>query len=123
MEPTEQQKPIIEYDGNTVILASPGSGKTFVLSEKIKKVLRKDSLRPYQGVLAISFPRKASANLKTRALEDGIIQKNSFFGTIDGFCFTQIIYPFGNYIFGYPEKEMECLMSIWTKNNKIKTLG
>ena len=98
MEPTELQQTIIEYDGNTVILASPGSGKTFVLSEKIKKVLRKESMLPYQGVLAISFTRKASANLKQRTLEDGTFPKNSVFGTIDSFCLKQIILPFGNYL-------------------------
>ena len=109
MEPTEIQKEIIEYEGNSVILASPGSGKTFVLSEKIKNVLRKDSILPYQGVLAISFTRKASTNLKKRTLEEGVMYKNSFFGTIDGFCLTQIILPFGNYLFGYPIKELECI--------------
>ena len=109
MEPTELQQTIIEYDGNTVILASPGSGKTFVLSEKIKKVLRKESMLPYQGVLAISFTRKASANLKQRTLEDGTFPKNSVFGTIDSFCLKQIILPFGNYLFGYPQKDIVCI--------------
>ena len=32
MEPTDIQKDIIDFEGNVVVLASPGSGKTFVLS-------------------------------------------------------------------------------------------
>lgn len=101
MEPTQRQNDIINYDGHTVVLASPGSGKTYVMAEKIKRLLRSDSMPEYQGVIAISYTRKASGNLRTRTLEDGVPVKNSFFGTIDSFCLTQIIMPFGNYVFGH----------------------
>lgn len=63
MVPTEIQKDIIRCDGNVVVLASPGSGKTFVLSEKIRRVLKENISLDYQGVIAISYTRKASANL------------------------------------------------------------
>lgn len=106
MVPTEVQKTIIDNPGNTVVFASPGSGKTFVMSEKIKRVLGGGDLREYQGVIAISYTRKASVNLKQRSLVDGIISKNSYFGTIDSFCLTQIILPFGNYVFGHPCQEV-----------------
>lgn len=109
MVPTDIQRTIIEHDGNTVVLASPGSGKTFVLSEMIKRVIKKDDMLLYQGVIAISYTRKASSNLKHRTLGDGATQKNSFFGTIDNFCLTQIILPFGNYVFGHPSKELEII--------------
>lgn len=46
MVPTEIQKDIIRCDGNVVVLASPGSGKTFVLSEKIRRVLKENSKHP-----------------------------------------------------------------------------
>ena len=39
MEPTPIQRNIIQEEGNTVVLAMPGSGKTFVLSEKIRRIL------------------------------------------------------------------------------------
>lgn len=107
MVPTEIQKNIIQCDGNVVVLASPGSGKTFVLSEKIRRVLKKNTVLDYQGVIAISYTRKASANLRKRTLGDGIQNKCSFFGTIDNFCLTQIIETFGHYVFGHPLKEIE----------------
>ena len=107
MVPTEIQKNIIQCDGNVVVLASPGSGKTFVLSEKIRRVLKENIALDYQGVIAISYTRKASANLKKRTLGDGIQNKNSFFGTIDNFCLTQIIETFGNYTFGRSSKDIE----------------
>lgn len=79
MEPTEEQEKIINCDGNIVVLAAPGSGKTFVLSEKIKKTLKKEELLDYNGVVALSFTRKASSNLKKRSLAYGLPKKNSFF--------------------------------------------
>ncbi len=100
MEATPIQNSIIECEGNTVVMASPGSGKTFVISEKIKKILGDDATLDYQGVIAISYTRKASGNLKQRTLVDGVWSKNSFFGTIDSFCLTQIIIPFGDYVMG-----------------------
>lgn len=109
MEPTEEQEKIINCDGNIVVLAAPGSGKTFVLSEKIKKTLKKEELLDYNGVVALSFTRKASSNLKKRSLAYGLPKKNSFFGTIDSFCLTQIIFPFGYSLLGYPSKELEIL--------------
>lgn len=106
MNPTQTQRDIIDENGNTVVLASPGSGKTFVMSEKIKRLLRSDELREYQGVIAISYTRKASAHLKRKSLTDGVKEKNSFFGTIDSFCLTQIVLPFGSYVMGIPINEV-----------------
>lgn len=106
MEPTPTQHDIIKEDGNTVVLAAPGSGKTYVMSEKIKLLLGGDKIRDYQGVIAISYTRKASNHLKQKVLSSGIWEKNSFFGTIDSFCLTQIILPFGNFVFGYPLTEV-----------------
>lgn len=109
MEPTEIQKQIIDEKGNTVVLASPGSGKTFVIAEKIKGILLSDSLKDYQGVIAISYTRKASNNLKRRTDGNGIDLKNSFFGTIDSFCLTQVILRFGDYVIGHPKGDVTTL--------------
>ena len=121
MEPTEEQEKIINCDGNIVVLAAPGSGKTFVLSEKIKKTLKKEELLDYNGVAALSFTRKASNNLKKRTLAYGLPKKNSFFGTIDSFCLTQIIFPFGYSLLGYPSKELEILNLDTAKKEEINS--
>ena len=121
MVPTEIQKNIIQCDGNVVVLASPGSGKTFVLSEKIRRVLKDNIALDYQGVIAISYTRKASANLKKRTLGDGMQSKNSFFGTIDNFCLTQIIETFGCYTLGHSSKDIE-VKSIDELDNNGKNL-
>ena len=63
--PTMQQKDIISRNGNAVIVAGPGSGKTWILAKKIQEVLQE--CRSYQGVIAISYTNKASKELENRA--------------------------------------------------------
>ncbi len=89
--PTEEQLSAINDKSNLVITAKPGSGKTFTVIEKINKIT--DSLHEYQGIIAISFTRKASHELSIRAKKKGISIKQSFFGTIDSFYISEIIIP------------------------------
>lgn len=95
-EPTQEQQNIIDYPGNTVVTAKPGSGKTYTVVEKIGKVLT--LLPDYKGVIAISFTNKASDELKKRCNRKGISAKQSFFGTIDKFYISQIIIPFASHL-------------------------
>ncbi len=105
MKPTDQQSLILEYDGNSVVIASPGSGKTFVLSQKIKQNLK--SLLDHQGIVAISYTNKASNELKNRSLSNGENPKSSFLGTIDKFNLSEIIVPFAKHLFGIPKNEIK----------------
>ncbi|MHC0444763.1 UvrD-helicase domain-containing protein [Flavobacterium sp. 3-218] len=100
MKPTRQQEAIIKYDDSCVVIAAPGSGKTFVISQKIKNNLKE--LYDHQGVIAISYTNKASNELKRRSLSNGENPKSSFFGTIDKFNLSEIIVPFGKQLFGLP---------------------
>lgn len=104
MKPTAQQEKIIDAPGSLVIVANPGSGKTFVLSEKIKKILP-DTIE-IKGVIAISYTNKASHELRTRCLKEGLAPKASFFGTMDKFYLSEIIIPFANQLFGIPQTEV-----------------
>ncbi|MEK3737898.1 MULTISPECIES: UvrD-helicase domain-containing protein [Paenibacillus] len=92
IEPSDEQLRIIEKQGNLVITAKPGSGKTFTVVEKIKFISKK--LLDFQGVIAISFTRKASQELKIRCKRKGIESKSNFLGTIDKFYISEIIVPF-----------------------------
>lgn len=104
-EPTLQQKDILDYPNNLVVMAKPGSGKTYIISEKIKSIL-KDTLE-YQGVIAISYTNKASEELRQRTLSSGLKAKSSFFGTMSLFYLIEIVYPFGSHIFGNPLTELK----------------
>jgi superfamily I DNA/RNA helicase len=109
VEPSKEQLAIINEEKNCVVIAKPGSGKTFTLARKIKKIL--PQLPDYKGVIAISYTNKASDELKNRSLEDGLDIKGSFFGTIDKFYISEIILPFSNHIFGKPQKEIDIYSS------------
>lgn len=101
--PTEQQKQAIAYPDSLVVTACPGSGKTTVMSEKISDVLTLN--QKYQGVIGITFTKKASAELKKRCSSNAKDLKSSFFGTIDSFCYQELIIPFLSRLWGsYPRK-------------------
>ncbi|MFT5872630.1 MAG: superfamily I DNA/RNA helicase [Clostridium sp.] len=95
-ELSKEQKDIIRTEGNVVVTARPGSGKTFTVVEKIKCI--SETLMDYQGIIAISFTRKASHELIVRCRRKNIMKKQSFLGTIDNFYLTQIIGPFAKHI-------------------------
>ena len=63
---TKEQLDIINAEGNIVVIAVPGSGKTTTITYKIKKIL--SELDEYQGVIAISYTNKASNELKGRVM-------------------------------------------------------
>lgn len=109
-EPTQEQINVLEHDGNIVVTAKPGSGKTFTVVEKIANIM--PSLPDYQGVIAISFTNKASDELKRRCKQRGVETKQSFFGTIDKFYISQIIIPFASHL--------TCLMPEYEVINSLK---
>lgn len=106
-KPTDEQQNILNENGSCVVIAKPGSGKTFTLSQKIGLIL--GELPIYKGVAAISYTNKASNELKQRTLINGIDKKGSFFGTIDRFCISEIVLPFLRYKYGLPNQELEVL--------------
>lgn len=97
-EPTDEQNLIIKDEGNVVVTAKPGSGKTFTIVEKIFQISQR--LYDYQGIIAISFTKKASRELEQRAKHRGAAKKLSFYGTIDSFYISQIITPFAKHLTG-----------------------
>lgn len=97
-QPTDEQNRIINHNGNTVVTAKPGSGKTYTIVEKIAEIL--PGLPAHKGVIAISFTNKASDELKKRCKYRCSDTKQSFFGTIDKFYVSQVIIPFASHVTG-----------------------
>ncbi|MDO7243226.1 ATP-dependent helicase [Acinetobacter pittii] len=100
---TSEQKEAIFFQENLVIVACPGSGKTTVIKEKVRNI--SSSLKSHQGVIGITFTRKASLELKKRCKENGHDTKQSFFGTIDKFCLEQLIFPFLSHLWKGKSRE------------------
>lgn len=102
-ELSSEQRKIFKYKGNSVVIANPGSGKTFIVCEKIKSIVHE--LLEYEGVIAISYTNKASKELKDRLRN--VNTKSSYFNTLDTFLLMEIIYPFGQHVFGNVKCEFE----------------
>lgn len=98
IKPTEEQAKVIACEESAVVSARPGSGKTFTMTRMIAKT--SEDLLSYQGIVAISYTRKASAELRDRCSSLGVRGGNSFFGTIDALCLTMIIQQFVSHVVG-----------------------
>lgn len=105
--PTPDQQAAIDSNANMVITACPGSGKTTVVVQKIRKEI--PEIRDHRGVLGITFTVKASKELQRKCKKDGFNTKRSFFGTIDHFCLSEIIFPFAKRIWGVSDSRLECI--------------
>lgn len=79
---TKQSKIVNLKTGAYLIEASAGSGKTRVLTQRVKKLLEDNSSK----ILAITFTNKASAELKERLELEKLNNRNVFVGTFHSFC-------------------------------------
>ncbi|SHK30788.1 ATP-dependent helicase [Epilithonimonas mollis] len=80
---SKKQSEIVNLkEGAFLIEASAGSGKTRVLTERVKQLLNHNSSK----ILAITFTNKASEELKDRLSLDTIKNNNVFVGTFHSFC-------------------------------------
>ena len=63
----EQQKAIIHGAGPMMVLAGPGSGKTFVLTRRIVHLINTHHITPSE-ILVITFTRAAASEMQKRFL-------------------------------------------------------
>ena len=90
IELNDEQKTIVEYDGDKFlsVQAGPGSGKTRVIVEKVKYMVKELGVKP-ESFLIITFSTKAADELKDRLIEGEIpasdVQKMQI-STIHSFC-------------------------------------
>lgn len=93
---TVKQEAIVSFqNGALLVLASAGSGKTRVLTERIKHLV--DSTK--RKILAITFTNKASEEIKERLNTIDNIEERLFIGTFHSFC-CYVLENHGN-IIGY----------------------
>jgi len=79
-----QQEIVNHKEGALLVKAGAGSGKTRVLTERIKKLLETEDGNFH--VLALTFTNKAAKEMKERLEGVFDIENRAFIGTIHGFC-------------------------------------
>jgi DNA helicase-2/ATP-dependent DNA helicase PcrA len=79
------QKRVVEHgDGAMLVVAGPGSGKTRVLTERIRRLLTE--VPGHFRILALTFTNKAANEMKERLTDLGDENQRAFIGTMHSFC-------------------------------------
>ncbi|MBO9855037.1 ATP-dependent helicase [Xanthomonas phaseoli] len=82
---SSEQIEIVEHvDGPLLVVAGPGSGKTRVLTERIRNLLT--NVDGHFRILALTFTNKAADEMKERLQDLGSERDRAFIGTLHGFC-------------------------------------
>lgn len=95
---TDSQNKAIQWnDGPVVVLAGPGSGKTAVLTDRIRRILKETADETFR-ILALTFTNKAAQEMSERIL-DGIddIDHRLYVGTFHSFC-SEVLRNHGSYV-------------------------
>ena len=94
IELSEKQKKIVYAENGPIyVKASAGSGKTRVLTERVRHLLTKTNKK----VLALTFTNKAGKEIEERLNNISEIEKRVFVGTFHAFC-RSILENHGNLI-------------------------
>lgn len=79
------QKRAVEYDGGPLlVVAGPGSGKTRVLTERVRHLVKQGKAKP-EEILCLTFTDKASSEMSRRLEEHGMDVSNMDIGTFHSF--------------------------------------
>lgn len=84
---TEQKQAIEHFEGPAMVLAGPGSGKTFVITRRIRNMIQ-SGIAP-ESILVITFTKAAAVEMQERfesLMEDDI--SSVTFGTFHGIYFN-----------------------------------
>jgi DNA helicase-2/ATP-dependent DNA helicase PcrA len=83
------QRQVVEFgDGPLLVVAGPGTGKTRVLTERVRRLL--SISREHFRVLALTFTNKAAREMEERLDDLGELGNRTFIGTLHGFCIDML---------------------------------
>lgn len=81
---SQQQKLVVEHgEGPLLVVAGPGSGKTRVLTERIRRLLSEPG---HFRILALTFTNKAANEMKERLEDLGDARQRAAISTLHSFC-------------------------------------
>ena len=122
IEADELQLKAYNSEGNTVVLAGPGSGKTTVLTMKVIRLLS-ESIHPPRGLACLTYSREAAREFQERLKLMGLKKrKNVFLGTVHSFCLKEILIPFSRLYPKYGIPNPIKIISTSEKNKLFKEI-
>src|ERR1700733_6223928 len=84
---SEQRAAVEHGDGPLLVVAGAGTGKTRVITERIRHLLENDPELPGESILGLTFTEKAAAEMKHRVARTASKRgKAVFLGTFHAFC-------------------------------------
>ncbi len=117
-----QDQAIAHKDGPCMVLAGPGSGKTFTLVKRIEYLIKRHKVAP-EEILVITFTKAAANEMKTRFRDKmGKQCQGVTFGTFHGIYYGILKWAYGlqaGQILSEVEKEQ--LLKTVLKKKKIDT--
>lgn len=82
----KQREAILETEGQVLVLAGAGSGKTTMLVSRLAYILETKNVRPY-NILAITFTNKAAAEMRERIeAKIGPVARDMWISTFHSAC-------------------------------------
>ena len=84
-----QHRAITHGEGPLLVIAGAGTGKTRVITERIRHLLESDSSLPGENILGLTFTKKAAGEMQDRVVKAvGERGKEVVLATFHSFCET-----------------------------------
>ncbi|MEP0805681.1 MAG: ATP-dependent helicase [Chloroflexota bacterium] len=94
IEQDDDQRAAFYSEGSQVVIAGPGSGKTYLLTMKVAKAILEEKVRYPQKIACITYSRQLAEKLIKELRELGVYDSERMYvGTIHAFCIAEIILP------------------------------
>lgn len=93
-----EQKEAVQQNGNVLLTACPGSGKTRVIIHKLAYEITQLEEGSKKRIVALTFTVRASEEIFRRLNSMGINSNKIWSGTLHAFCFEWIIKPYSCYL-------------------------
>lgn len=97
-ELNDEQKQAVKQEGNVLLTACPGSGKTRVIIHKLAYVASHFDETCKKKVAAVTFTVRAAEEIFRRVNALGINCDNVWSGTLHAFCLEWILKPYSCYV-------------------------
>ncbi len=92
----DRQREAVEHDeGPLLVVAGAGTGKTRVITERIRRLLEENPALSGENILGLTFTDKAAAEMKYRVVQATDERgKDVWLGTFHAFCLNVVLKPF-----------------------------